>query len=218
MSIWDSVGTTYVEAATTALPLHRVIVFGIGFIGSLAIKNQTHLSILETVASLPLNDLTSFSIGPFREAIFADVLVGIFLAASGWFVSRVLLRIIFGLAARSTNLWKRVTESELPIGRSQSLAERLQLVELIDSSLIETRAHLRSLSAGSELLCALVVGCLLASHWGNVLDVLGGVVSLATALIVNAASVRIFLADYFGPSLLKAQLQGKKASSLNAHV
>jgi hypothetical protein len=218
MSIWDSVGTTYVEAATTALPLHRAIVFAIGFIGSLAIKNQTHLSILETVASFPLNDLTSFSTGPLREAIFADVLAGVFLTISGWLVSRVLLRAIFSLAARSTDLWKRVTESESAIGPSNSLAERLQLVELIDSSLVETRAHLRSLSGGSELLCALVVGCLLASHWGNVLDIFGGVLSLATAIIVNAASVRIFLADYFGPALLKAQLQGKKASSLNAHV
>jgi len=218
MSIWDSVGTTYVEAATTALPLHRVIVFAIGFISSLAIRHQTHLSILETVASLPIADLTSLSTGLFRDAKLADVLAGIVLAASGWFFSRMLLRCIFMLAARSTNLWNRVTESESPLGQSQSLADRLQLVELIDSSLVETRSHLRSLSTASELLCGVVVSCFFASHWGNALDVLTGSILFILTIILHVTSVQIFLADYFGPALLKAQLQGKRPISLNAHI
>lgn len=220
MSLWDSVGTTYVEAATSALPLHRAIVFGAGFMGSLAVRQQTHLSIFETLARIPLSDMASLTTGPLSKAVFADVLLGVVVAAGGWLFSRVVLRCVFALAARSTDLWARVRDAtaQVPIDPSLPLADRQKAMELIDASLVEPRARLRSRGAAAELLGGMGIGCLLATHWGNVLDASLGVAFALVAVGLHVSSVQLFLADYFGPALLKAQLQGKKAQLLTGIV
>ena len=151
MSVWDSIGTAYVEAASSALPLHRVVVFAVGFVGSVSVQQQTHLSIIETIASIPVSDLTSLSLG---KALLADVLLGISLVFMGWIFSRLVLRTIFSFAARSTELWERMQGS----GASQhsyhlqSFSERQTALEYIDKSLSEPRARLRSLCAVAEFL------------------------------------------------------------------
>lgn len=212
MSVWDSIGTTYVEAATSTLPLHRVLVFTAGFVGSLAVHQQTHLSIFETIARIPLSDLTSLSNGPLGKAVFADVLLGIALAFLGWCFSRVVLRTTFALAARSTNLWERARTSttNAPSDPHQSLSERQTALELIDKSLIEPRARLRSRCAAAELLGGLGIGCLIGAHWGNLLDVLLGTVMTVASVGLQVSAVQLFISDYLGPAMLKAKLQGRK--------
>ncbi len=212
MSAWESIGTTYVEAATSALPLHRAVVFAAGFGGSVAVNQQTHLSIFETIARIPLSELASLSTGPFSKAVFADVLFGVALMASAWIFSRLVLWGIFALAARSTDLWERarVSETQTPIDPQQSLADRQSAMELIDKSLEEPRARLRSRSAAAELIGGLGLGCLIAAHWGNMLDSLLGVVLVVVSVSLQVGSVQLFLAEYLGPSMLKARLQGRK--------
>lgn len=126
MSAWESVGTTYIEAATSAMPLHRALVFAVGLGGSVAVREQTHLSIFETLARIPLSDMTSLATGPLSKAVFADVLLGIALVVGGWVFSRLMLRAVFALAARSTNLWERARASAArsPIDPEQPLADR----------------------------------------------------------------------------------------------
>lgn len=215
MPAWDSIGTTYIEAATSALPLHRAVVFAAGLGGSLAVRQQTHLSIFETVARLPLSELASLSTGPLSKAVFADLLLGVALVTGGWLLSRLVLRAVFALAAKSTNLWDRARASaaQTPIDPRQSLADRQAALELIDKSLDEPRSRLRSRGAAAELIGGLGLGCLVAAHWGNVLDGLLGVVFVTVAVGLQFSSVQLFLADYLGPAMLKAQLQGRKPPS-----
>lgn len=213
MSAWDSIGSTYVEAATSALPLHRAVVFTAGLGGSITVRQQpTHLSIFETLARIPLSELISLSTGPFSKAVFADVLFGIALVTSGWIFSRLVLWAVFSLAARSTNLWKRARASaeQTPINPEQSLADRQAALELIDKSLSEPRSRLRSRAASAELLAGLGLGCLLAAYWGNILDGLLGTVLIVLSIGLQVSSVKLFLTDYLGPAMLKARLQGRK--------
>jgi hypothetical protein len=218
MSAWDSISSTYVEAATSALPLHRAVIFVAGFGGSLAVRQQTHLSIFETVARIPLSELISLSTGPFSKAVFADVLIGVALVTSSWIFSRLVLRTVFALAARSTNLWERarISAAQAPIDPKQSLADRQAALELIDKSLDEPRARLRSRGSAAELIGGLGLGYLLASHWGNLLDGLLGAVLALVSISLQVGSVQLFLSDYLGPAMLKAQLQGRKPTGLTS--
>ncbi len=213
MSVWDSIGTTYVEAATSTLPLHRAAVFAVGFVCSVSVNQQTHLSIIETIASIPVSELTSFSNGLLGKAVLADVLIGISLTLIGWIFSRLVLRTIFALAARSTDLWERMQISGTTphIHPLQSLSERQTALEFIDRSLSEPRARLRSLCATAELLGGLGVGCLIAAFWGNILDGILGVAICSIAVGLQVSAVQFFIADYLGPAMLKAKLQGRKA-------
>jgi hypothetical protein len=213
MSLWDSVSTTYVEAATSAFPLHRAVVFAGGLMGSIAVHHQTHLSIFETLARLPLADITSLTKGPLGKASVADVMAGVAIIIAGWIFSRLTLRLVFALASRSTDLRARVAESEAqaPIDKEQSLADRQKAMELIDASLKEPRVRLRNLGAAAELTSGLAIAGFVAFHWGNVVDFLFAFAMLVTSVVIQTNSVRIFLADYFGPALFKARLQGKKA-------
>ena len=212
MSTWDSIGSTYIEAVTSALPLHRSIVFIAGFGGSVTVRQQTHLSIFETMAQIPLSELVSLSIGLFSKAVFADVLFGVALMARGWILSRVLLWTVFSLAARSTDLWERarVSAMQTPIDPQQPLADRQSALELIEKSLSEPRARLRSRGAAAELIGGLGLGYLIAAYWGNIIDGLLGTVLVLISAGLQVGSVQLFLAEYLGPAMLKARLQGRK--------
>lgn len=212
MSVWDSIGTTYVEAATSTLPLHRVAVFAVGFVSSVSVNQQTHLSIFETIVSIPVTELTSLSNGLLGKAVLADVLFGISLSLFGWIFSRLVLRTIFALAARSTDLWERMQRSGAALHTHplQSLSERQTALEFIEKSLSEPRARLRSLCAAAELLGGLGVGFLIAAFWGNIIDGILGVAICIVAIGLQVSAVQLFIADYLGPAILKAKLQGRK--------
>jgi hypothetical protein len=119
MSAWEAVSSTYVEAATAALPLQRIVVFAVGFVGSLAVTTQTHLSVLETVAKLELSKLTSLSSGPLAQASIGNVLIGFGLVVLAWALSRSLLWTVFTLSTVRLNESCRVESQALarPNGR-----------------------------------------------------------------------------------------------------
>ena len=212
MSAWEAVSSTYVEAATAALPLQRIVVFAVGFIGSLAVASQTHVSVLETAAKIELSKLTSLTAGPLAFASIGNVLIGLGLVVLAWALSRGLLWSVFALGAKSTDLWSRVnaakqSKSDQPF---MEPAERQATVALLDASLLETRARLRVMSAFAEMLCGLFAGCSISFVWGNALDLAMGLCFFVAALGLHTAAVRLFLAEYFGPALLRAQLQGRR--------
>ena len=213
MSVWDSIGTTYVEAATSKLPLHRVVVFAVGFVGSVSVHHQTHISIFETIARIRVSELTSLSSGLIGKAVLADVLLGSSLVLIGWIFTRLVLRTIFSLAAALTDLWERmqISAPSPHIHSLQSLSELQTALEIIDKLLSEPRARLRSLCAAAELLGGLGVGCLVAAFWGNILDgILGAAISIV-AIGLQVSAVQLFIGDYLGLAMLKAKLQGRKA-------
>lgn len=212
MSTWETVGTTYVEAVTSAMPLHRALVFATGFSGSLAVRDQTHLSIVETLARVPLSNLTSLATGPLSKAIFADVLLGIALVVGGWVLARLVLRAVFALAARSTKLWERAGASaaQSPLDLTQSLSDRQAALDLIEKSLDEPRSRLRVRAAAAEVTAGFGIGCLAATYWGNVLDGLLGAFLLMLLIALQVSSVRLFLADFLGPAIVKARLLGRE--------
>lgn len=211
-SPWEALGSTYVDAATTAFPLHRAVLFVAGLIGSIAVHHKTQTSVFATIAQYPLADIASLSTGPMSKATFADVLVGLAAVLLGWGLTRIGLRQIFSLAARLTDLWANVKRSELrmSINADQPLTDRQKALELIDGALKEPRARLRSINALAELTCGIGIASLVSSYWGNWIDAAIGGASLIASLALQVVAVRFFLAEYLGPALSKARLQAKK--------
>lgn len=215
MSAWESFGSTYVEAATSALPLHRLVVFAAGFVGSIAVSNQTHRSLFETVARYSLSSLTDFKDGPLSTATFANLLVGAGLVMIGWLAARILLWLIFAAASRSTDLHSRAAaaRSVSTVKAADPISDRQAMVALIDSSLEQPRAQIRALNTAMELSLALAIGFSAAAWWGNRLDAAIGFALLLVSVMLGVSSVRLFLAEYFGAAMLRAQLQGRRTPS-----
>lgn len=197
------------ESATSALPLHRLVLFFCGVLGVLAIKSQTHLSVLETVAHFQLSAFSSLERGVFMSATLGDLAVGFLAVLVGWLGVRASLLLVFSLAGRSTDLWarSRAVVHERPLPRSAD--RRKAAIEVLDASLKEPQGRLRTLTAMSEVLCGAGVGLVFASRWGNVLDLVFGILFLVVTLGLVVGSVRLFVADVFGPAMVKAYLQGR---------
>lgn len=212
MSVWESVGSSYVEAVANALPLHRLVIFLVGVGASLAVKTQTHLSIVETIARVKVADLSSLSSGPLASTTLGDLLLGIGAVAVAWIASRVAIRSIFALAARGTNLWARATEAVARTSdiRVDSMADRQATINFLDESLKETRIRLKGKSALSELTMGLAIIFIATFQWGNSLDLVCGTLILTLSVALHMSTVSTFLSDYFGIALYKSQLQGKR--------
>jgi len=210
MSAWEDVGATYAEAATKALPLHRAVVFAAGFLVSLAIQRQTHLSILETLSCVPLTDFATFEKGFLAKATSANAMWAIGLTIVAVLLSKTLTRLAYMLVDRATGASKRAAQLDRAWLKGLSIEERKAALELIDAGLAEPRGRLRSMTSINELLSGIGIAFAVAAHWGNVLDGTISGVALVSAACSHLLAIQIFLGDYFGPALTRAQLQGKR--------
>jgi hypothetical protein len=91
-----------------------------------------------------------------------------------------------------------------------SVPERQGLIQFLDLSLSEPKKALQKLNATVEISLAASIVCMLTGLRGSRLDLLLFAIFLISSVIVGAVSVHLFLADYFGLSLLRAELLGRK--------
>lgn len=211
MSLWDSVGSTYVEAAAAALPLHRLVIFGASFLTVFAVENDSGAGVIKVVMGLSLLDLASTTTGPLVPATIGYVTMAVGAVLLSWLASRVMLRVLFSLAAKATQLWSRVAdlESRSNISSEMSLTDRQTAATLLETSLRGTRQRLRATNAFAEMFCGLGAVLTIASHWGETMDLVVGIVMILLSIVLHFGAIRIFLAEYFGPALFKARLQGR---------
>ncbi|MES2584319.1 MAG: hypothetical protein V4627_16465 [Pseudomonadota bacterium] len=210
MSAWEDIGSAYVEAATQALPLHRVAIFAAGFLISLVIQNQTHLSALESLAVVPLSELITFDKGLLSKATTGNILWALIATLVGITFSKGLLRLAYTLVDRATGASATAASLDKSWLYGLSIEERNAAVELVESGLTEPRSRLRAYTSINELLVGIGFVCIAAAFWGNILDGVVGGLALVGALFSHMVSIHIFLTDYYGAALSKAHLQGKK--------
>lgn len=191
------------------MPLHRLVLFACGFIGAISIKTQTHLSVLETLAQSKVMTFASLTSGPLASATVGDLLFGAGTICAGWLVARLLLVAVFALAARGTELWEKSKKAAQATQAPSSMQDRKTAIEVVDASLKEPRARLKAFNALSEVCCGIGIGLVISFHWGNVLDLTVGLALLALGFVLTMVSVRVFLFEFFGPAMVKAQLQGR---------
>lgn len=211
MSAWESFGSTYLEAVSAALPLHRLVLFVFGLIGSIAVKHQTHLSALESLSNIRLGELIDFKSPLLKDATVANVFIGIGLVLAGWIIARALIWLTFTLASKATNLSKNIPQHPANIAQDELVPpnDRQQMVALIEASLEIPRVRLRAMNALVELSGGMAAGCAVVSIWGNATDIVASIIFLFTAICISIFAVKLFFNEYFGPALYIAQLQGK---------
>jgi hypothetical protein len=213
MSAWETFGSTYVEAATSAIPLHRLMVVVAGFIGSLIAPNLTHLSAIESILRINIASLVDLSAGPLSAASIANILVGVAFAVVAWGASRAIVKFTFYLAAHLTELEEKVkkaVETASFAGPEIAISDRQAMVSFVETTLELPRKKIRSLHSMIELAFGLGLGSLVASFWGNILDAVVGIALLFVGTFLSGLSVRHFLSDYYGHAMFRARLQGKK--------
>ncbi|MGJ0223533.1 hypothetical protein ACQUZK_09045 [Streptococcus pyogenes] len=211
MSLWESVGDTYVEAAAALLPLHRALSFAVGFVVSFIALDHDYKSVTESLLHLPLDQFATLKEGLFADAVVANLVAGIAAVIAGWLLSRLTLRGMFAVVARATDYEKRVQEAYSTSAATgvSTVGERKEALEFVESILASPQTGLRRLTALAELASALAVTLLAASYWGNLVDIVCGIAALAISSTFHFLAIRLFLADFLGPAILKATLLGK---------
>lgn len=209
MSSWEDIGSTYIEAATKAFPLHRAIVFFAGFLMSLSVQHRTHFSALETLAVIPLLELTMENEGFFAKSTVGNIIWALISTIAGIFLSKILIRVAYGIVDRATKATEQAKNLDGDWISSLSIEERKAALELVNSGMLEPRARLQTLTAINELLIGVGIVFSVAAFFGGALDFLVGGVAFVCAFFSHLFSIRIFLTDYYGVALAKAQLQGK---------
>lgn len=106
MLSWEAVEKSYTDAITAAFPLHRILIFASGLVITVGIKNQTHLSIFETIANINISYFYSIS-ALLKNFVIYDLFFSLSMIFFGWVFSRIILRIFLFLAEKSTDLWKK---------------------------------------------------------------------------------------------------------------
>lgn len=216
--MWESLGSTYVDAVTKTFPLHRVLVFALGTLLSLIATDHEYKSLSESLVRLGLGDLTSLESGPLSKATVLNVFLGLGAALSGWAVARLALRIAFACVDNLASIRKKVKVAydESPFKNAKTITERKEALDFVNSSLEDSHSKIKAMAAMAELLGGVGVTLIVACWWGNWLDALYGLAALTTAVIAQFRSVLIFLSDYLGPALSRALLLGRPPpSSIN---
>lgn len=214
MSIWEDVGSSYVDAAASALPLHRLVIFLAGFSASVILPSQEYLSVVESLARLPLAEFYSSTSGLLGRAVIMDAAVGLLLVFSGALISGALVRLIFYFAGRATDLDRRMgVIGVLPTERAGYLDLKEELA-FIDRLLEEPKSRLRQLSTTYETLISLGVGAVVAFFAGGILDVIVGVAFCLVGFLVQVFAVRYFLGNYYGMALVKSRILRQDAPTL----
>lgn len=209
MSAWEDISSTYAEAATKALPLHRAIVFGAGFLLSLSIQQQTHLSILETLAVVPLSDFSTLDKGFLAKATGANVMWAMLATLTAVALSKGMIRLAYGVVDRATGASKRAAQLDRGWVAGLPIEERKAALDLVESGLAESRTRLRAMTGMNEILIGVSAMFAVSAVWGNALDGSISAVTLIAATCTHLMAIYVFLTDYYGPALAKAQLQGR---------
>ncbi len=219
MSALDTIQSFYTEAAASVLPLHRAIIFLAGFTASLAYTHPIGTSIFGTMLSFKLVDFTSLTRQPLSSASIGNIIAGAILVGLGWSFSKLVLAIVFRIAAKSTRLWSRVESSPNRrfMRNVETIADQQAAISLLDSLLKGPLVRLKSLNSFSEFCASIaLLGCIAGLRGSRIDFAVGSIFAFAT-LMSTVIAVNVFLADCLGPSLLRAELLGRKRPTPLAH-
>lgn len=213
MSPWESIGKSYGEAIAGVFPLHRALVFGISVLFSEASRQPSHTSIVKSILSYEATRLFFGRNSMVANMQVMSLLAGFMLVLVSWVATQLLINCLFSVVASVTKVWERadkIRRGFVPANEPISVPERQALIQFLDLSLSEPKKALQNLNAAVELILALSIVCMLTGLRGSRLDLLLFAIFLIGAVVVGAVSIHLFLADYFGLSLLRAELLGRK--------
>lgn len=208
--MWDALGSTYLEAAGKALPLHRALLFFFGFIASLLICADCTLSVIQAVLRLEIKPLIFLDSEIYKGATILNLLAGCAAAVTAVVLSRISLRITFSAICKLINYEQRVDSAfrDSPF-KTSPLKERKEALDFLEIGAAPLRNKLQFFNTVTELLSGAALVLLIAAFWGTWIDALAGFFLLMGLFIVQAFSIHLFLSQYLPIAISRAQLLGK---------
>ncbi|MFV0676442.1 hypothetical protein [Variovorax sp. tm] len=206
------------EAASKAFPLHRALLFALGFLLSVTAIDHDYKSILESVARLQISDVISLEDGIFSKSTVANILWGLATALAGWTIPRITLRFIFKYSEKISLVRTKIeaAHADSPFkNKTPTVAEKKEALEFIDSTLQKPKKQLQSLNTVAELAAGTATAFFATWYWGNILDAICGLLFLVILLVAQFKSLLLFLSDYIAGAIVRAQLLGKSPPDLS---
>jgi hypothetical protein len=200
----------YFDEVRAFLPPHRIFLFALGFIATLVSQNQTHKSIAESLLHLDLKSF-SFEAGNLLEnAQVWHAAFGISLIFLAWLASKFITGVLFKFLLTKTKASEKISAEGKKIktllsGSRKAALEQLPYFEkqsAIASKKITRTANLGELSMGIFI-------CFLGAIWfGNAIDLIVSIVSLAVALTSIYMAIFLFYSKYVKFDLLRSAVSG----------
>jgi hypothetical protein len=181
-----------------------------GYLAAIAVSDQTHKSIAESIAQTQIHHLLSFDQLQIRGITIAMLIAGIISTVLAVLIARVVLWLIFLLSCRLTNFWGRVDAqvTNKPFD-SFPIQERQALATFIDATLEGPRITIRRYRVSTEVCSGLSFMFFVAFIWGNLVDLAVAIFFAAACIVQTVQLIRYFHANFFGSALLLAQVQGR---------
>jgi len=200
----------YFDEVRALLPLHRIFLFALGFIAALASQNQTHKSIAESLMHLDLKSF-SFEAGDLLEnAQVWHAFIGFLLILLAWLGSKAITSLLFKFLLKKTKAPEKISSEgkkiKILITKSREAAlEKLPYFE--KQSAIASKQITRTANFG-EIFMGISI-CFLGAIWfGNVIDLIVSITSLAAALISIYTAIFLFYSKYVRFDLLRSAVSG----------
>lgn len=217
MSIWEDIGSNYLEAASSAFPLHRLAVFGVAVLCSLVADCHEYLSVIESLARMPVSEIIDLDYGPISELVVWNIFAGIFATYGAALAKHLITSVLFSQVAKITK-FRDKTEAAVrafPPSQLMSLKDRKRALEIIDAGLEGPKKNLKNFACIAEMFYGFSLVFLFACYWGNILDLMLSVFFGTLAIFLAIKSVFVFLREYFAPALFRSQLVGGRAPDMS---
>lgn len=200
----------YFDEVRALLPLHRIFLFALGFIATLVSQNQTHKSITESLLHLDLKSF-SFEAGNLLEnAQVWHAAFGVSLIFLAWLASKFITGVLFKFLLTKTKASEKISFEGKKIktllsGSRKAALEQLPYFE--KQSAIASKKITRIANFG-ELFMGISI-CFMGTIWfGNAIDFIVSIISLAVALISIYMAIFLFYSKYVRFDLLRSAVSG----------
>lgn len=208
--MWDIVKENYFESIATVLPIHRILIALFGFLCVLSIEQQNYKSIIETLLRFEFSNFSTESGKLLEHASLFDCLWGLILCISSIIIYHFSAKIIFSKISKIIKYEQRVNAHieqykwllKIPdADRSRSI-ERAQVLKK------NSLKKLRFFSVGAEFSISIFLSLMIASYWGNALDIAVAGVAFILSFAMHGSYVYFFYSTYLGPALQENLLNG----------
>lgn len=206
----EDIQEKYFDEVRALLPLHRIFLFALGFIATIVCQKQSHKSIAESLMHLNLKTI-SFEVGNLLEnAQVWHVSFGIILVLLAWMTSKTTTDILFKYLLKKTKALEKITSESKRINEllSQSRKSALEQLQYFEKQSASASKKIAKTANVGELFMGISI-CFMSAFWfGNGIDFIISMISLAAALTSIYIAIFMFYSKYVRFDILRTAVSG----------
>ncbi len=206
----EDIQEKYFDEVRALLPLHRIFLFVLGFISTIISQNNTYKSIAESLMHLELNSL-SFEAGNFLEnAEIWHAAFGVLLVFLAWLTSNFITELLFKYLLNKTKATEKITLEIKNIRTLLSKSRKAALEQLpyFEEQSSNASKKITKTANMGELFMGIFI-CFMSAFWfGNAIDFIVSIISLAVALTSIYKAIFMFYSKYVRFDILRSAVSG----------